>query len=155
MRNNQKGGPNAKKTLHLTQFCLQGSNCAPRGEILKFWKKKCIRSYLWPFFSKTPSVIPFRNRQVSGNFVGGDPLHIGEIGGTICTFFETRSKSHLSCSRPYCKIGSGPKSNFLDLNLLGHTWILILYGFQSGKTITDARKTRKREIFGFLEGFWM
>ena len=155
MRNNHKGGPNAKKPLHLTKFCLQGSNCFLRGEILKFWKIKFIRSYLWPFFSKTPSVIPIRNRQVSGIFLRGDPLHIGEIGGTICTFFETRSKSHLSCSQHYCKIGSDPICNFSDLNLFGQTWILILYGFQSGKTITDARKTRKCEIFGFLEGCWM
>ena len=151
----KKGVQMLKKPSIWLNFVSRAQIVLPEGKFWNFEKKKCIRSYLWPFFSKTPSVIPFRNRQVSGNFVGGDPLHIGEIGGTICTFFETRSKSHLSCSRPYCKIGSGPKSNFLDLNLLGHTWILILYGFQSGKTITDARKTRKREIFGFLEGFWM
>ena len=48
-----------------------------------------------------------------------------------------------------------PQIFFFDLNLIGQTWILNLYGFQSGKTITDAQKTWKREIFGFQAGFWM
>ena len=107
-----KGVQMPKKPSIWLNFDSRAEIVLSEGKFWNFEEKKCIRSYLWPFFSKTPSVIPFWNRQVSAIFLAGDPLHIGEILGTICPFSETRSKSHLSCSRPYFKNTIRPKFFF-------------------------------------------